>query len=146
MYIGRHRINAYDSQRSAYDGRLQRKVFCRPTLCIGRANPSSLIKWHSFLPKSRSSVDNATEPKHMGAQLLTTEAALEHGYQVFLGSGNLQVFQLQVKELDKLHQQWISDLAIFKHSVRAGGAEPKALEYVEEAFGRLAERIEKLAD
>jgi hypothetical protein len=84
------------------------------------------------------------QQKQMRAQLLTTAATLECGYQTFLGSGNLQVFQPQVKELDKLHQQWISDLAIFKHSLRAGGAELKALEYMEEAFGRLAERIKKL--
>jgi hypothetical protein len=45
----------------------------------------------------------------------------------------------------KLHQQWISDLATFKHSIRAEGADPKALEYMEEMFGRLAERIKKLA-
>jgi hypothetical protein len=30
--------------------------------------------------------------------------------------------------------------------LRAQGAEPKALEAVNEAFGRLAERIKKLAD
>jgi hypothetical protein len=41
----------------------------------------------------------------------------------------------------KLHRQWLSDLEDFKNSLRAQGAEPKALEYVNEAFGRLAERI-----
>jgi hypothetical protein len=85
------------------------------------------------------------QQKQMGAQLLTTAATLERGIQAFLGRGNLQVFQPQIKELDKLHQQWISDLAIFKDSLRAGGAEPKALEYIEEAYARLAERIKKLA-
>ena len=56
----------------------------------------------------------------MAAQLLTTAGILEPGYQAFLGSGNLQVFQPQVKEMDKLHQQWIGDLerhldALYKH-------------------------------
>ena len=59
---GWHRIDAHDSQRSAHAGRLHRAVFCRPILCIGRANPSSLRDWHSSPPKSRSSVANATEP------------------------------------------------------------------------------------
>ena len=45
----------------------------------------------------------------------------------------------------KQHRQWLSDLETFKSSLRAQGAEPKALEYVNEAFGRLAERIKKLA-
>ena len=45
----------------------------------------------------------------------------------------------------KLHQQWLADLESFKSSLRAQGAEPMVLEYVNEAFGRLAERIEKLA-
>ena len=85
------------------------------------------------------------QQKQMGAQLLTTAATLERGYQAFLGSGNLQVFQPQFKELNKLYQQWISDLDIFKNSLRAQGTEPKTLEYVDEAFGRLAERIKKLA-
>ncbi len=79
------------------------------------------------------------------AQLLNTAATLERGYQAFLGSGNLRVFQPQVHEMDKLHQQWLADLESFKSSLRAPGAEPMVLEYVNEAFGRLAERIEKLA-
>lgn len=83
--------------------------------------------------------------KQLAAQLLATAATLERGYQAFLGSGKLQVFQPQVNEMDKLHRQWLSDLESFKSSLRALGAEPKAMEYVNEAFGRLAERIKKLA-
>jgi hypothetical protein len=47
--------------------------------------------------------------------------------------------------MGQLHRQWLSDLETFKNSLRVLGAEPKALEYVNEAFGRLAERIRKLA-
>jgi len=47
--------------------------------------------------------------------------------------------------MDKRHRQWLSDLETFKSSLRAQGAEPKALEYMNVAFGRLAERIKKLA-
>ncbi len=83
--------------------------------------------------------------KQLAAQLLATAATLERGYQAFLGSGNLQDVQPQIHEMDKLHRQWLSDLERFKSSLRAQGAEPMALEYVNEAFGRLAERIEKLA-
>ncbi len=83
--------------------------------------------------------------KQRAAQLLATAATLERGYQTFLGGGTLQVFEPQVREMDKLHQQWLSDLESFKSSLRAQSAEPKALEYVNEAFGRLAERIKKLA-
>ena len=86
------------------------------------------------------------QQKQMGAQLLTTAATLERGYQAFLGSGNLQVFQPQVKEMDKLHQQWIADLEIFRGVLRTQGAEPKTLEYVNEMFQRFAERIKKLAN
>ncbi|RQA07188.1 transposase, partial [Pseudomonas aeruginosa] len=39
----------------------------------------------------------------------------------------------------------LSDLEAFKDSLRTQGAEPKVLEYVNEAFGRLAERIKQLA-
>lgn len=83
--------------------------------------------------------------KQRAAQLLTTAATLERGYQALLGRGNLQVVQPQANEMDKLHRQWLSDLERFKSALRAQGAEPMALEYVNEAFGRLAERIEKLA-
>jgi hypothetical protein len=83
--------------------------------------------------------------KQLAAQLLTTAATLERGYQAFRGSGNLQVFQSQVNELGRLHRKWLSDLESFKGSLRAQGAEPMALEYVNEAFGRLAERIQTLA-
>ena len=83
--------------------------------------------------------------KQLAARLLATAATLERGYQAFLGSGNLQVVQPQGNEMDKLHQQWLSDLETFKSALRAQGAEPMALEYVNEAFGRLAERIKKLS-
>ena len=83
--------------------------------------------------------------KQLADQLLTTAATLERGYQAFRGSGNRQVFQPQVNEMGKLHRQWLSDLENFKNSLRAQGAEPMALEYVNEAFGRIAERIKKLA-
>jgi len=83
--------------------------------------------------------------KQLAAQLLGTAATLERGYQALVGRGNPQVVQPQVNEMDKLHQQWLSDLEGFKRSLRAQGAEPMVLEYVNEAFGRLAERIKKLA-
>lgn len=83
--------------------------------------------------------------KQQAVQLLATAATLERGYQAFLGSGRLQVFQPQVNELRKLHRQWLSDLDSFKSSLRAHGTETKALEYVDDAFGRLAERIKKLS-
>jgi hypothetical protein len=47
--------------------------------------------------------------------------------------------------MDELYRQWLSDVDSFKSSLRAQGAEPKALEYVNEGFSRLAERIKKLA-
>ena len=83
--------------------------------------------------------------KQQGAQLLTTAATLERGYQAFRGCGNLQVFQSQVNALDRLHRQWLSDLESFKSALRAQGIEPKALAYVNEVFGHLAERIKTLA-
>lgn len=86
----------------------------------------------------------AEQHRQMGAHLLTTAATLERGYQAYRGSGNLPVFQPQIKELDKLHQQWISDLATFKSSL-AQGAEPQTLAAIEEVFARLAERIKILA-
>lgn len=64
--------------------------------------------------------------KQRAAQLLATAATLERGYQAFLGGGKLQVFEPQVREIDKLHQQWLSDLESFKSSLRAQSAEPKA--------------------
>ena len=87
-----------------------------------------------------------SEPhQQRAAHLLTTAATLERGYQALLGGGNRPVVQPQVHEMDQLHQQWLSDLESFKSALRAQGAEPRALEYVNEAFGHLAERIKKLA-
>jgi hypothetical protein len=85
------------------------------------------------------------EHKQGAAQLLVTAATLERGYQAFRGGGDLRVFQTQVNELGREHRQWLSDLDSFKNSLRTQGTEPKALEYVNEAFGRLAERIKQLA-
>ena len=83
--------------------------------------------------------------KQQATQLLVTAATLERSYQELFGNNNLQAVQPQVIELDKLHRQWLSDLESFKKSLRAQGAESKALEYVNEAFGHLVERIKKLA-
>ena len=83
--------------------------------------------------------------RQMGAQLLTMAATLERGYQALHASGNRQAFQPQLKELGRPHRQWLSDLNDFKTSLRAQGAESKVLDYVNEAFGRLAERIKQLA-
>lgn len=85
------------------------------------------------------------EHNQQAAQLLVTAANLERGYQTFRGGGNLQVFQPQVNELGRPHRQWLSDLDIFKNSLRAQCTEPKALEYGNAALGRLAERIKQLA-
>lgn len=82
--------------------------------------------------------------KQLEGQLLTTAATLERGYQAFLGGGNLSVFQSQVNELSMRYQRWLSDLEDFKAALRKQGAEPKALAYVNEAFGRMAERLQAL--
>jgi hypothetical protein len=81
------------------------------------------------------------QDKQLAARLLTTAATLERGYQMFRKSGS----QLQINEMNELYRQWLSDVDSFKSSLRAQGAEPKALEYVNEGFSRLAERIKKLA-
>ena len=82
--------------------------------------------------------------KQLASQLLTTAATLERGYLALRGSGNRQVSQAQVNELDQRHRQWLADLASFKSALQAQGADPKALAYMNEAFERLAERIKKL--
>lgn len=64
----------------------------------------------------------SVQHKQLAAQLLATAATLERGYQAFLGSGKLHVFQPQVNELGKLHRQWLSDLDSFKRSLCAQGA------------------------
>ena len=81
----------------------------------------------------------------MGAQLLTTAATLERDYQAYRASGNLQVFQPQLEALGRLHRQWLSDLDAFKDSLHAQDAAPMVLEYVNEAFRRLADRFKQLA-
>jgi len=87
-----------------------------------------------------------SEPhQQRAAHWLTMAATLERGYQALLENGNAKVAQPQVREMDRLHQQWLSDLESFKRALRAQGAEPRALEYVNEAFGPLAERIKQLA-
>lgn len=85
------------------------------------------------------------EHKQQCAQLLTTAAALEHDYQTCRSSDPPQAFHPHLTELGRLHRQWLSDLDSFKGALRAQGVEPQALEYVNEAFARLAKRIKQLA-
>jgi len=81
----------------------------------------------------------------LGLQLLTTAASIERRYQAFVGSAKLRVFQPQVDAMDKLHQKWLADVEGFKVGLRGLGVEPKSLAYVDDVFGRFAERIEHLA-
>jgi len=83
--------------------------------------------------------------KLAGAQLLTTAATLEQGYQALLASDNQRVIKPDRSELERIHRKWLSDLNTFKDSLHAQGAEPMVLEYVNEAFGRLADRIKRIA-
>jgi hypothetical protein len=84
--------------------------------------------------------------KHRGTQLLTMAATLEQGYQALRAGGDRPVFQPHyINELECLHRQWLSDLEDFKQSLRAQGAEPKVLDYVNDAFDGLADRIQQLA-
>jgi hypothetical protein len=48
--------------------------------------------------------------------------------------------------MNGLYRQWLVDLEKFKASLRAFGADPKMLAYVNEAFGQIAERLKKLAE
>lgn len=86
------------------------------------------------------------QQKQMAAQLLTTAGTLERRYQAFLGSGNLKLFQPQVKEMDKLNQQWDADLETFRGALRTQGIDEKSVEAVNEVFQRLAERIKSLVN
>lgn len=83
--------------------------------------------------------------KKQGLELLTVAASLERGYQAFVGSAKLRVFQSQVDAMDTLHQKWLSDVEGFKAGLRGLGAEPKTMVYVDEVFGRFAVRIKQLA-
>ena len=86
----------------------------------------------------------AEQHKQLGGQLLTTAATIERGYQALLGSGNLSVFRPQVNEMNVRYQRWLFDLEIFKNALHEQGAEPKALAYVNEAFDRMAKRLQAL--
>lgn len=81
------------------------------------------------------------QDKQRAARLLTTAATLERGYQMLGKSGS----QLPIKEMDERYRQWLFEVDSFKRALREQGAEPKTLEYVNEGFSRLAERIKKLA-
>ncbi|MGB0849586.1 MAG: transposase [Thiolinea sp.] len=83
--------------------------------------------------------------QQQGGGLLTTAATLERGYQALREIDNPQAFQPQSKELNRLHQQWLSDVASFKSSLRTQGTDPRALEYVDKAFAQLIGRIKQLA-
>lgn len=78
-------------------------------------------------------------------QLLVNAATLERGYLAFRGSGQQPVFQAQLDDLGRLHRQWLADVDRYIDSLRAQGAEPKALAYIVEAFASMADRIKQLA-
>lgn len=84
--------------------------------------------------------------KHILEQLLTTAAMLEHGYQAYRAGGSMQIYQPQIAELGRLYKQWLATVGDFKNGLRAQGTSLKTLEYLDEAFGRMSERIKRLAE
>lgn len=87
-----------------------------------------------------------SEPyKKMMATIWTDAATLERGYQAFLGSGNLNVFKPQVRELDQLHSKWLADMASFMALLKSDPTAENALPFVETGFNRTVERVADLA-
>lgn len=82
--------------------------------------------------------------RQVGERLMTTAATLEHGFKAFRASG-LSIFDSKIKELNVNHTQWISDLNDFKSTLRASGIDPQVLDYVDQVYGNLAERIRNAA-
>lgn len=75
---------------------------------------------------------------------MVTATTLERGYLAFRGSGNLKVFQLPSQRTGLTASAMaVRSRQPKKLSTRAVRG-PKALKYVDEAFGRLAERIRQL--
>jgi hypothetical protein len=83
--------------------------------------------------------------QQLATRLLTTAATLERGYQARSASANPQGAAPPVEDLDALHRQWLSDLEGFMQSLRAQGADPMVLRYMNDGFSRLVERIRDLA-
>lgn len=83
--------------------------------------------------------------QQQGGELLTMAATLERGYQALRDINNPQAYQPRINELNRLHQQWLSDIASFKSALRAQKADPRALAYVDKAFEQLTDRIRQLA-
>lgn len=83
--------------------------------------------------------------KQQAEKLLTTAATIERGHLTFHSGGNLNLLQPQVKNLGRLYQQWQCDLDDFQAALHAQGVDSTVLEYVNEVFGRLAERIKQQA-
>jgi hypothetical protein len=82
----------------------------------------------------------------MDAEILGPARLAEQIHRWILTVGQLpRRVSCELDELGRLHLQWLSDLDAFKDSLRTQGAAPKVLECVNEAFGRLAERIKQLA-
>lgn len=81
--------------------------------------------------------------QEQGGQLLTIAATLERGYQALLG--DQQPGTPQRDALDAQHRQWLAEVESFKRALHDQGIAPQALAYVNEVFGRLAERIQQLA-
>ncbi|BEM75862.1 hypothetical protein SME36J_52850 (plasmid) [Serratia marcescens] len=95
--------------------------------------------------RSYDGIDRVSgQHRHTGERLLTTAATLEHGFKAFRASG-LSIFDSKIKELNIKHKQWLSDLDDFKKSLRSHGADPRILNYVEQVYGNLAERIRNAA-
>ena len=85
------------------------------------------------------------EPKQRAAQLLVTAANLERGYPAFCKRAPPRLSPPPISARSAASPHWLSHLDGSKNSLRAQGAEPKALENVNEALSRLIERIKQLA-
>lgn len=73
--------------------------------------------------------------------LLDTAATLERGLQTALGEGQPRSSRV---DLEKLHRQWLLDVEAFKAALRAKDVDPRAIGYINEAFGQVEARLKTL--
>jgi hypothetical protein len=78
--------------------------------------------------------------------LLADAATLERDYQAVLNAGNSPGLRQHVNELTKLYCKWVVNLEMFTTALNASGVPKKAVDFITDTFGRMAERIAQLED
>ena len=85
------------------------------------------------------------EQRQTCEQLLEMGATLKRGFQAYRNCSDTHAFRPQIDQLNTLHQQWLRNIKALKAVLANSDTDQQTIDYINEVFGTLMDRIQQMA-